>query len=640
MNRLLSGALFLALSTLLLVSCSQQKMTGKFSFSPQKPNPGDEVTVTFNPDSTKLAKSDSVNMVAYLYSVNPDNAVDVKMYKEGNYWKGKFKTADTTRGVLIKFVDASTEGSDNEVFSNNDNKGFVIHLYDKNGNVAPGSMAGLASAINSWATYYLNVNKNEKLAEDYFQQDFNKNPGIKDEYLSNYLALETSVNKSKQDSIVNNELAPIEAKKDKSEKDLSLLVNWFGKIKNTEKANQYKNILKKEYPKGNFVQMENYQDIYKESDINKQLTALNKFQNDFPNSRYTQYLYAVIVNKYVKNKDFKNAKYMLLEHKKKINSYYFYNTVKTMVSDNADLNSALELAKTGVEMAQANVDKPTDKKPATMTGKSWLENREYYLALNLYGEADVLDKLNKDKEAEPLLADAVKYSKGEEGDMNELYAKVLLANKEYDKALSKIEGFIKLGKSTKNMEDLFKQAYVKKNGSDKDFDKLLAKYQDAAASSLAAKIKSQLIDEPAPDFKLTDLEGHEISLKELKGKTVILDFWATWCGPCKASFPGMKIAVNKFADNPDVKFFFVNTWEQVKDKKENAQTFIKKNNYPFDVLLDTQNKVVGKYHVSGIPTKFFIDKNGNIRFKSIGFGGNTDQMVKEISTVISMLNKS
>jgi hypothetical protein len=57
-------------------------------------------------------------------------------------------------------------------------------------------------------------------------------------------------------------------------------------------------------------------------------------------------------------------------------------------------------------------------------------------------------------------------------------------------------------------------------------------------------------------------------------------------------------------------------------------------------LLDTESKVVEKYHVSGIPTKFFIDKNGNIRFKSIGFSGNAEQMVKEISAVISMLYKS
>jgi peroxiredoxin len=65
-----------------------------------------------------------------------------------------------------------------------------------------------------------------------------------------------------------------------------------------------------------------------------------------------------------------------------------------------------------------------------------------------------------------------------------------------------------------------------------------------------------------------------------------------------------------------------------------------KNNCPFKVLLDMESKVYKKHQVSGIPTKFFIDKNGNIRFKSIGFSEYANQMVKEISAVISILNKS
>ena len=66
--------------------------------------------------------------------------------------------------------------------------------------------------------------------------------------------------------------------------------------------------------------------------------------------------------------------------------------------------------------------------------------------------------------------------------------------------------------------------------------------------------------------------------------------------------------------------------------------FIEEHNYPFHVLLDNDNKVIEDYRVSGIPTKFVIDGNGDIRFKKIGFSGNTDEMVDEISTMISMVN--
>jgi thiol-disulfide isomerase/thioredoxin len=136
---------------------------------------------------------------------------------------------------------------------------------------------------------------------------------------------------------------------------------------------------------------------------------------------------------------------------------------------------------------------------------------------------------------------------------------------------------------------------------------------------------------------LKDLDGNEVSLTSLKGKTVIVDFWATWCGPCLASFPAMQKAVEKFSGNDKVKFLFVNTWERVEDKIQNAKDFIAKNKYPFQVLMDLDNSVITSYKVSGIPTKFIIDKNGNIRFKSVGYNGDPDAMVEEISTMISLI---
>ena len=88
----------------------------------------------------------------------------------------------------------------------------------------------------------------------------------------------------------------------------------------------------------------------------------------------------------------------------------------------------------------------------------------------------------------------------------------------------------------------------------------------------------------------------------------------------------------------NVKFLFVNSWERVDEKKKNAEDFIRKNNYPFHVLMDYDNKVISDFGVAGIPTKFIVDKNGNIRFMSVGFMGNTDHLVDEISVMIDLVN--
>jgi peroxiredoxin len=98
----------------------------------------------------------------------------------------------------------------------------------------------------------------------------------------------------------------------------------------------------------------------------------------------------------------------------------------------------------------------------------------------------------------------------------------------------------------------------------------------------------------------------------------------------------MQKMVTKFKDNPDVKFVFVDTWERGDDKKKNAADFITSNKYTFQVLLDDENKVVEQFGVEGIPTKFVIDKDGMIRFQSVGFDGSDEKLVQELTAMIEM----
>lgn len=175
-----------------------------------------------------------------------------------------------------------------------------------------------------------------------------------------------------------------------------------------------------------------------------------------------------------------------------------------------------------------------------------------------------------------------------------------------------------------------------KKKSDAGFDEYLAKLEMAAKEKKWEELAKEMINEAAPKFSLKDFEGKDVSLASLKGKVVIADFWATWCGPCIASMPAMKKAQEKLAANGDVAFVFIDTWESAENKKQNAQDFMTKNNYPFHVLLDENDKVVADFKVNGIPTKFIIDKAGNIRFKSVGWNGNDDALIDEITMMVEM----
>ena len=97
--------------------------------------------------------------------------------------------------------------------------------------------------------------------------------------------------------------------------------------------------------------------------------------------------------------------------------------------------------------------------------------------------------------------------------------------------------------------------------------------------------------------------------------------------------------VNKYKDDPNVKFVFVDTWERGDDKLKNAAEFITNNKYSFHVLMDNDDKVVAEFKVEGIPTKFVIDKNGIVRFKSVGYNGSDDKLVNELTAMIDMASK-
>lgn len=113
------------------------------------------------------------------------------------------------------------------------------------------------------------------------------------------------------------------------------------------------------------------------------------------------------------------------------------------------------------------------------------------------------------------------------------------------------------------------------------------------------------------------LDGETVQLSDYQGKVVVLDFWATWCGPCKVSFPAMQETLDKQKDNDEVVFLFINSWER-KESNEKAEEavrqFIEENEYSFNVPMDYDDEVVKSYKVSGIPTKFVIGPDGQIHF--------------------------
>ncbi|MED3642807.1 TlpA disulfide reductase family protein [Caldifermentibacillus hisashii] len=135
----------------------------------------------------------------------------------------------------------------------------------------------------------------------------------------------------------------------------------------------------------------------------------------------------------------------------------------------------------------------------------------------------------------------------------------------------------------------------------------------------------------APNFTLQTLSGETISLSELAGKKVILNFWATWCPPCREEMPAMERVYEQYSDS-NVEIIAVNSTVG-KETKEKAEEFVKELGLTFPIPLDIEGEVIKLYQIYGLPTSYFIDTNGIIH--SIYFGPMHEAYMKEELTKMS-----
>ena len=112
----------------------------------------------------------------------------------------------------------------------------------------------------------------------------------------------------------------------------------------------------------------------------------------------------------------------------------------------------------------------------------------------------------------------------------------------------------------------------------------------------------------APDFTVYDAQGNAHKLSDYRGKPVVLNFWASWCGPCKSEMPDLQEAYSRYGQ--DIHFLMVNLTDGYQETKESASAYITGQGYSFPVFYDTDVDAAATYGVSAVPVTYFIDGEG------------------------------
>jgi thiol-disulfide isomerase/thioredoxin len=430
--------------------------------------------------------------------------------------------------------------------------------------------------------------------------------------------------KSIQDTVVLNQ--KLSSLATGSDQDIEL-ITLYGLAKAWPRS-KWDELAAKRMTKEQFAFNKAQEKFFAEKDLNKKLAILATIKKQFPDQKYG-YNYALLAGDYARAGNFNQA--MVYLQKTKGQDLVMAWSQLALINDpKTSKQVALR-----VEQTLSRKNLPVDERLLLLNMKRYLLEQKQD-----YKNAAIIAKKVLDLTPNPT--------------QNEIdhYNILLSKSGNYRAAFPALEKMFTKEIEDEEIKSEYKRAYQFMYPN-RDVNAHLDSIQNARVKQYEAKYKNyngeNLIKEKAPEFELLDANGNTVSMKDFKDKIMVIDFWATWCMPCKAALPGMQMLVDKYKNDPDVKFLFIHTREITGESfgkvRDQSLAYFKAHDFTLPLYVDLktkdtkENKVAERFKVSGIPHKMVIDRNGFIRYSGIGFAGSTPDLVAEMTAVIEKVKK-
>lgn len=620
--------LFCLLCCLLNFVVTGQNLSTQVSISPAEPQAGQKVLISYRPE--KQISSSAI--FCYLYqNIDHTRVTVLPMQNTNNQYTAEFVVAADSKSFLMVFHDSTG------VIDSNKDQGYLYAVY-KDGKPVAGAFASMADMHVGWRNFVFSITKNFDVALNLYQKEFTQNPYLKRKHYLFYLfALQGSKNLNKNQ--YKKELQGFTLYDDLTEVELRFLGKFFADINENSTYKELKRLRFEKYPENQAVIEEDNRYFNIEFATEKSFSKKKEMYDAFC-SRYADLKDTISI----RTTQFKRAGMLakLAVYFLKENLIDEWETEVAKLHERAQL-SAFHLASCDLLNKEAYLDKAElfAQRASQLqlkllnTYKHWIEvfdMTEEQLRYYKYKDASwifenyglVLMKNNKVEKADSVLREAaITYGYRENSEINNAYIDCLVKSGKTDMAQKEAISFVKSQKSSPHIDAFLNQ--INKSSVSKPLTEL---------NVPKSHIPVNLISEPLPFFNFVDSSGIALTKESLKGKIVVVDCWATWCGSCIEGFAGMYNLQKKYKDSPDVLFLFLNTSEFGGNAEEKTKKLMESKNYDFRVIFDHENLAGDKLGINALPTKFVVDKEGNIRFRQVG---EASGFVEKLETVIERL---